>query len=664
MDNLKGRAWPWLLLIVIVAVLIRLPYWEVIPASFDEVEQTSFAYQIANGQILPLTGNDAYAGPFYFYVVAGLIKLGATNPMIGRLVILVAGILTVPVTYSWVQTLGRDRLAALIAAAFVALNPDLILVNSHIGGTTLLLPFLSTLFLLAITAAAERDSIGWLIAAGVVAGLAIQSNMVAVLPVAGGLLWFLFKARQATRLGKRWPLWPMVLGLIVLIIFSPVIIYNVSGSFGSVSALEGKSYLWEDNPSVATTLTNIRRFSFQTIRQTGGVLDGDEDFGTLLGFPLVYLILMLAGLVYTTIRISKLPLFVIAPMALVMPVVSSHYGFSGIGRFTTLLVPVWAAVISFLLAMAAGRARTEPAGRQRSLYTALLTALGLVLMLYPIASLATYYRQVNEAKETGRAILELSRYPVSNNRGEPVYISTIEELSGVRGIPYVPHAAFLLGDIYHEFLTPEEIIGRLYVNAGPAYLLLSDRDASVVGQTAPLERLDIAANEEAALRNYGLYRFSAEEPLRKPDFVLGADDLPEALGPNVTFGGGVQLLGCRNPILSAAGDSMAVDCYWQREGDMPPGTYIGFAHLLDSSGGLLGQDDHILGRERYPLNAWQPDEIIRESYTVPVPEGAAAGDLRIALGIYTWPSLERLIAPGNPDNVAVLASDRIEQAEE
>jgi hypothetical protein len=109
---------------------------------------------------------------------------------------------------------------------------------------------------------------------------------------------------------------------------------------------------------------------------------------------------------------------------------------------------------------------------------------------------------------------------------------------------------------------------------------------------------------------------------------------------------------------------MTVDCYWRLDSEMPPGTYMGFAHLLDSNGGLLSQDDHILGRERYPLNAWQPDEIVRESYTMPVPEGAADGDLRIALGIYTWPSLERLSVPGSPDNVAVLTSDRIERKEE
>lgn len=95
---------------------------------------------------------------------------------------------------------------------------------------------------------------------------------------------------------------------------------------------------------------------------------------------------------------------------------------------------------------------------------------------------------------------------------------------------------------------------------------------------------------------------------------------------------------------------------------MPPSRYTAFAHLIAAdSGQLLAQDDHVLGRERYPLNAWQSGEIIRETYALPVPAGAAAGEYRIALGIYTWPDLIRLTVPGNPDNVAVLAPVYVER---
>ena len=653
MKYLTARTWPWLLLITLAAALIRLPYWDVIPAAFDKVEQTSFAYQIANGQIRPLTGNDAYAGPFYFYIVAGLIKAGATDPMVGRLVILVAGILTVPLTWAWVQTLGRNRLPALIAALLVALNPDLILVNSHIGGTTLLLPFLTTLFLLCLTLAVTRDSAGWLLLSGIAGGLAVQSNLIGGLAIAGGLLWFLWQTRHVPRLGKRWPLWPILLGMVVLAVFSPVIIYNLTADFGSVGALETKPYIWEHHPTIATTLNNIQRFSTQLVRQTSGVLTGDEGFGALLGVPLLYLALMVAGLVHTTRRVSALPLFILMPFALVMPVISSHYGFSGIGRFTTLLIPVWAATIAFLLAAMGQHVSRMPTSTRRYGYSGVLALLGLILVIYPIAALSRYYAQVNASQKSGRAILELSRYPVTNNHGEPVYISAIEELSNVRGIPYVPHAAFLLGDVYHEFLSPEEIIGRLYENPGPAFFLLSDRDAAIVETVVPLEWVPVPANEEARLRGYGLYRFTGEQPPAKPDFVL--DVAPSGLGPTALFSESVRLLGCDAPSPVAPGETLMLGCYWQAVEEIPPNRYIGFAHLVAvDSGQLVTQDDHILGQERYPLNAWQPDEIIRETYVLPIPVDAAPGEYRVALGIYTWPDLNRLAVPGNADNVAVL----------
>ncbi|HRO92224.1 MAG TPA: glycosyltransferase family 39 protein, partial [Promineifilum sp.] len=541
MIDSKARVWPWLLLITLLAALIRLPYWDVIPAAFDEVDQTSYAYQIAHGQIVPLTGNDAYSGPLYVYLVAGLIKLGATDPLVGRWIVLAAGVLTVPVVYAWVLALGRKRLAALIAALFVALNPDLIFVNSHSGGTTLLLPFLTTLFLLCLTLAATRDSPAWLLPTGVFAGLAMQSNMIAALAVAGGLLWFLWQARGKARLGRRWPLWPVVAGIIALLVFSPVIIHAVIDDSGSAAGLETKPYIWEHDPTIATTINNTRRFWLQLGRQTSGVLIGDEKFNALLGVPLLYLALMAAGLVHTTRRISTQPLLVIIPFALVMPVVSSHYGFGVIGRYTMLLVSVWGAVIAFLLAAAIDRTWRLPAGGRRTLSIALLAIMALILIVWPVVSLFRYYRQTDLAGETGRTVLDLSRYPVTHNQDEPVYLSTIEALAAVRGIPYVPHAAFLLGDVYHEFLSPEEIIGRLYENPGPAYFLLNDGDAAVIGATIPIERVPIPANDAAAPRGFGLYRFAGDQPLAKPEFVL--DAAPAGLEPNALFGESVQLLG-------------------------------------------------------------------------------------------------------------------------
>jgi 4-amino-4-deoxy-L-arabinose transferase-like glycosyltransferase len=603
--------------------------------------------------MLPLVGNDSYAGPFYFYLVAGLLRLGLVDPMVGRMVVMVTGTLTVPATYFWVSHLGQSNIAGLIAAFLIAINPDMILVNSHVGGVTLLLPFFTTLFLLFLTLAVLRDGVGWLLAAGVTAGLAFQSNLVGVLIVGGSFPWLLWQSRSQATIGKWWPLWPAAAVAVMLLVFSPVIIYNLVTDFDTVDVLQEKSYLWQDEPTVVTTLSNIGRLSMQTVRQTSGVLTGYEQFSDLIGVPLLYLALMLASLVYTTRAVSLLPLSILGPFWLVFPVISPHYGFITVGRFTAPLIPVWAAMLGFLFVAVVGRVRQVDTAGGRW-HTAVVLVISLVLAAYPVGSLWQYYALINDSNSSGRPLLEISRYAVEQNRGERVYISSIEELSFLTGLPYVPQAAFLMAGIHHEFLPPAQIVGRLFEHPEPAFLILSDRDAALVGQTAVLERVDISANKAAARRHYGLYHLDSSVPLSKPDFVLAAGDLPDGLGPAIPVGEGVLLLGCDMPETAVIGQQLSFNCYWQAGQAMPPAMYVSFVHLINAGATLVAQDDHILGQESYPLTAWQPDEIIRENYTLALPAHLEPGEYQLWLGIYRWPELERLAVPGNPDNVVIL----------
>ena len=645
-----------ILLVTFVAFLLRLPYWEVIPASFDEVGQTTYAYRIAQGGFFPLVSNDAYTGPFYVYLLALLFRLGIENPMIGRMVVLIAGTLTIPLTYSWVNAISRNKAAGLITAMFVAVNPDLILVNSHIGGATFLLPFFTTLFLLGITIAVRQDNARWLILSGIAAGLALQSNPIAGLLIAGSILWLFWQTRHKPYLGKWWPFWPVFLVIIIVFIYVPVIFYNLTTDFQTVGVLNERSYLWQENPTVFTTWANLQRLSLQIIRQVSGVLSGSERFANLVGIPLLFLAVAIAGLVYTSGRISTLPVFVIIPFLIILPVFSNHYGFISVGRFTTLLIPVWMTVMGILLAKSIANSQ-QIDGLRRKIYITSLLILVSILLIYPLTSLFQYYQSVNASHESGYALLELSRYAANNNRGEPVYISTIDELSFLSGVPYVPHAAFLIADIHHAFLRPQEIIGRIYENHRPAYFLLSDSDARFLETVIPLKRLEISANEAAAIRNYGLYRWEAEVLLPKPDFVLARRDISPDLTPVVKVGEGVWLLGCDAPAIDLTNHSLSLNCYWQATESMPPALYMGFAHLLDpETAQLVAQDDHILGQERYPLNAWRSNEIIKELYRINLPDNLKAGEYQVWIGIYTWPELTRLNIDGSPDNVIVLPS--------
>jgi len=70
----------WVLLVTLVGLAVRCglavrwPYWRTIPLPGDETNQATLAMHIARGEIWPLTGTDAYTGPFFVYLMAGLYR--------------------------------------------------------------------------------------------------------------------------------------------------------------------------------------------------------------------------------------------------------------------------------------------------------------------------------------------------------------------------------------------------------------------------------------------------------------------------------------------------------------------------------------------------------------------------------------------------------------
>lgn len=252
-------------------------------------------------------------------------------------------------------------------------------------------------------------------------------------------------------------------------------------------------------------------------------------------------------------------------------------------------------------------------------------------------------------------MLELSRYVVDNNAGEPVFISAFEELP-VPGMPYVPNTTFTLADVNHEFLSAELILSRIYENPVPTLMLISNDDAEKLQENFPLDKIASSANEEAAQQGYGLYRFAAGKRLEEPDFVLNEDGfLAPSLTPSVTLGNSVELLGCEAPERLPDGHDYVLACYWKFVGEIEQGAYMGFIHLFDPNTlEIIAQDDHVLGQERYPLVVWQDDEIIKEVYSLAIGEELPSGHYQLRLGVYSWPDQIRLWVPDNPDNIVEL----------
>ena len=419
---LKPKEFSLLLLITLLALAVRLPNWQTIPAASDEVAQATYALQIARGERLPLVANDQYDGPIFVYFMAVLFRLGVADPLLGRAIILTTGSLLAPLTYLSVRRLRGTLLAGLVAAGIIITNPHLVLINSHIGGTTQLLAFFTTLFLLFLTTAVETDQPGWLMAAGVAGGLALQTNLAGVLLIAGAGLWLTWRVRHSTRLGRRWPLWPTLTAVAMVVVYSPVIVHNILlVRLGTVTTLQQRSYLWESNPTVFTLLNNWLRLAMQFTRQISGVALGREDFQTIAGWPLLYAAWALAGIIYLTRRVSRLPLACFPLFVLIVPAVSSHFGILDPVRFTTPFTPIFAAGMGFVAAWGWEQIeRHTTAAARRLSQTGLLAVLAAGVLL-PLVPLSQYYDFVNLNHNSGQQLLELSRQMVAANRGEPVY---------------------------------------------------------------------------------------------------------------------------------------------------------------------------------------------------------------------------------------------------
>ena len=145
-----------------LALVIRLPYLWSIPRFTDETLEVLHSLAIVRDGTRPLTNYDSYYGALYNYVVALALAVSGESPLAPRLVVLIAGVLTVVATYFLGVEIGRwlpplrvlglsvtgrvgPRIVGLLAAAFLATNGPHVVVNSHIAWSNCLTPLLTTL---------------------------------------------------------------------------------------------------------------------------------------------------------------------------------------------------------------------------------------------------------------------------------------------------------------------------------------------------------------------------------------------------------------------------------------------------------------------------------------------------------------------------------------
>jgi 4-amino-4-deoxy-L-arabinose transferase-like glycosyltransferase len=176
-------------------------------------------------------------------------------------------------------------------------------------------------------------------------------------------------------------------------------------------------------------------------------------------------------------------------------------------------------------------------------------------------------------------------------------------------------------DIYH-FRLPSDSLEGIYLFEMGLYHNFS------------LERLPVIGGEANQLPDDKviLGKFHVQlQPSRPPEYPIRAQ-----------FGDSLVLVGGDFPIRTLhPGQTLTYTLHWQALSSIGR-DYTVFNHLVDAEGNLRAQQDNMPLMNRYPTSMWDPDEIVMDPYTVPLPSDLEPGPYTLRIGLYEPETGQRL----------------------
>ncbi len=155
------------------------------------------------------------------------------------------------------------------------------------------------------------------------------------------------------------------------------------------------------------------------------------------------------------------------------------------------------------------------------------------------------------------------------------------------------------------------------------YLEALPHPAQIEAHAGPLTRGDL---EDKAYAAYASYRV---EPLQE-----------QQPAPLARFGASIELV---DLAIEAKGRTWDVRLLWRAQ-ERPDEAYTAFVYVCDdrcAGDRLMAQDDAQPGDGYYPTHLWHPGDVVVDAHTLELPAGELTAP-KIAVGLYAWPTLERL----------------------
>jgi len=313
-----------------------------IPRYTDEINEITPAFDIVRGTSFPLVSGPKHLGALFDYVLAGAMLLFGRSPDLPRAVVLVAGLVTVLLTYGYARTLG-GRWAGLIAAGLLAVSAPHVLLSSRVAWSASLTPMLAVgaAWILELALSRRRP---WLLGVtGLLAGLALQAHpsFVALLPGIG--VFVLLRGRHVFRRPHVY-----VAGLVFIAAFANVLIYNWRSSVGGLRSVS------QEYPGEGLGLSVYFQNLAAPLRGLLLTLASSVDPTRVptVFEPLILFIasLSLVALLYVARRVTALPILVVLSALLVLPFVHDDFTPLFKARYTMPLIPLVYVSIALFLA--------------------------------------------------------------------------------------------------------------------------------------------------------------------------------------------------------------------------------------------------------------------------------------------------------------------------
>ncbi len=130
------------------------------------------------------------------------------------------------------------------------------------------------------------------------------------------------------------------------------------------------------------------------------------------------------------------------------------------------------------------------------------------------------------------------------------------------------------------------------------------------------------------------------------DLRFAAGDAP-VRPQRVRFGGQIALVGVRGRArLYHPGEAVTLDLIWRAD-QAPRADYTVFMHLRRADdGSQIAAFDSPPVNGAAPTSRWTPGQIVTDTRAVPIPADAPPGEYNVVIGLYLYPTFERLTMDG------------------